>query len=311
MQAATDEVVLVRAAVESRVLVSADTDFGALLARSKKASPSVLLIRRLAGRRAAEQSAIIRANLDQVAEDLSAGAIVVLSDEWVRIRPLPLLRRWSCPAKRIILWPAPPHEHSPLGRCASSQERATHVPHARVPGGCSRSHHGHSPASDLLHRPRRSPADRETDLPSWSCRFDPGRPLHLLLVISSHRSAPAVALARARPADRAASAAARRAAARRRDTSHPGRPRHPRQASKPRAANRTRMVPRRAAATGHLGLRRSSTYRSMISSNAGSPPSAPSTCPPSHTSPSTDSSSWPLASAPTSPSGSAAPTTRS
>ena len=90
MQAATDEVVLVRAAVESRVLVSADTDFGALLARSKKASPSVLLIRRLAGRRAAEQSAIIRANLDQVAEDLSAGAIVVLSDEWVRIRPLPL-----------------------------------------------------------------------------------------------------------------------------------------------------------------------------------------------------------------------------
>ena len=90
MQAATDEVVLARAAAESRVLVSADTDFGGLLARSKAASPSVLLIRRLAGRRAAEQSAIIRANLDQVAEDLSTGAIVVLSDEWVRIRPLPL-----------------------------------------------------------------------------------------------------------------------------------------------------------------------------------------------------------------------------
>jgi predicted nuclease of predicted toxin-antitoxin system len=51
----------------------------------------VLLIRRLAGRRAADQSAIIQANLEQVAEDLTAGAIVVLSDEWVRIRPLPLL----------------------------------------------------------------------------------------------------------------------------------------------------------------------------------------------------------------------------
>ena len=90
MQAATDEVVLARAAAESRVLVSADTDFGGLLARSKAARPSVLLIRRLAGRRAAEQSAIIRANLDQVTDDLSTGAIVVLSDEWVRIRPLPL-----------------------------------------------------------------------------------------------------------------------------------------------------------------------------------------------------------------------------
>ncbi len=90
LQAATDEVVLARAALEGRVLISADTDFGSLLARSGSASPSVLLIRRLAGRRAAEQLAIIEANLDQTADDLNAGAIVVLSDEWVRIRRLPL-----------------------------------------------------------------------------------------------------------------------------------------------------------------------------------------------------------------------------
>ena len=74
MQAAPDPAVLQRALVDERVLVSADTDFGGLLPRSRATGPSVLLIRRLAGRRAAEQSAIILANLDQIAEDLTAGA---------------------------------------------------------------------------------------------------------------------------------------------------------------------------------------------------------------------------------------------
>ncbi len=57
MQAAPDAAVLQRARVDERVLVSADTDFGGLLSRSRATGPSVLLIRRLAGRRAAEQSA--------------------------------------------------------------------------------------------------------------------------------------------------------------------------------------------------------------------------------------------------------------
>jgi predicted nuclease of predicted toxin-antitoxin system len=69
--------------------VSADTDFGALLSRSGAKLPSVLLIRRLVGRRAAEQAATILANLPAVTEDLEAGAIVVLTDDWVRIRRLP------------------------------------------------------------------------------------------------------------------------------------------------------------------------------------------------------------------------------
>lgn len=91
LQAATDEVVLARARDERRVLVSADTDFGALLAHSGAAFPSVLLMRRLTGRRAAEQAATILANLPAVSADLEAGAVVVLTDEWVRIRRLPML----------------------------------------------------------------------------------------------------------------------------------------------------------------------------------------------------------------------------
>jgi predicted nuclease of predicted toxin-antitoxin system len=90
LQAATDGIVLERAQTENRVLVSADADFGTLLARSHAASPSILLIRRLTGRRAADQFEIIQANLPYVADDLAAGAVVVISDYRVRVRRLPL-----------------------------------------------------------------------------------------------------------------------------------------------------------------------------------------------------------------------------
>lgn len=87
---APDPVVLEYARSDGCVLISADTDFGALLARSRADRPSVILIRRLVGRRAADQSAIILANLSQVAEDLAAGAVVVVGDDSIRIRRLPM-----------------------------------------------------------------------------------------------------------------------------------------------------------------------------------------------------------------------------
>ena len=90
MQAALDEAVLERARADGQVLISADTDFGGLLARSGASNPSVILIRRLVGRRAAEQASIILANLDQVAEDLTAGAVVVLHEDLLRVRRLPM-----------------------------------------------------------------------------------------------------------------------------------------------------------------------------------------------------------------------------
>ena len=81
VQAAPDKAVLECARADGQVLISADTDFGGLLARSRASNPSVILIRRLVGRRAAEQASIILANLDQVAEDLTAGAVVVLHED--------------------------------------------------------------------------------------------------------------------------------------------------------------------------------------------------------------------------------------
>ena len=90
MRDAPDPAVLEYTRSEECVLIFADTDFGALLARSQASRPSVILIRRLTERRAAEQSAIVQANLPQVAEDLAAGAVVVLGDDSIRIRRLPM-----------------------------------------------------------------------------------------------------------------------------------------------------------------------------------------------------------------------------
>ena len=90
LQSAPDEVVLQRARDEGRVLISADTDFGALLARQHAPRPSVLLLRRATPRRAVDQARLILANLPAIEDDLTAGAVVILSDNRLRIRRLPL-----------------------------------------------------------------------------------------------------------------------------------------------------------------------------------------------------------------------------
>ena len=87
---ASDDVVMATARAEQRVLVSADTDFGAILARTRAASPSFILMRRAANERPAEQAALVLNNLEAVAEDLDAGAVVVLGERTLRIRRLPL-----------------------------------------------------------------------------------------------------------------------------------------------------------------------------------------------------------------------------
>ena len=90
MREAPDDVVLAAARDADAVLISADTDFGELLARSNANGPSVILLRRQEGRRASKIASLIVANLQAVADDLASGAIVVLDDDRVRIRSLPL-----------------------------------------------------------------------------------------------------------------------------------------------------------------------------------------------------------------------------
>ena len=89
MSMAPDDEVLAVAHQTGAVLVSSDTDFGELLARSNAAEPSAILLRRQEGRRADDIAALIAANLEALADDLSAGALVVLDNERIRVRSLP------------------------------------------------------------------------------------------------------------------------------------------------------------------------------------------------------------------------------
>jgi predicted nuclease of predicted toxin-antitoxin system len=90
LRAASDRLVLQAARDDDRVLVSADTDFGTLLAASHEPGPSVVLVRRVIGRRVEQLAGLLVANLPQVADDLRDGSIVVIGDDSVRVRRLPI-----------------------------------------------------------------------------------------------------------------------------------------------------------------------------------------------------------------------------
>jgi predicted nuclease of predicted toxin-antitoxin system len=89
MQSASDESIFELAAQQGRIVLSADTDFGTLLAQRQSGSPSVVLFRRSTQRYPQRQLELLLANLGNIEEDLNAGALVIFEQARIRVRSLP------------------------------------------------------------------------------------------------------------------------------------------------------------------------------------------------------------------------------
>ena len=90
LEKAEDLVIFERAKDEYRIILSADTDFGALLAQRKESFPSIVLFRRSSQRQPQIQLRLLLANLDSIREFLDQGSLIVIEENRIRVHSLPI-----------------------------------------------------------------------------------------------------------------------------------------------------------------------------------------------------------------------------
>jgi predicted nuclease of predicted toxin-antitoxin system len=88
-QSASDIEVFELAVKEDRILISADTDFGTLLATRRTKKPSLVLFRRSL-RHPDNQASFLLSNLPNMEQPLKEGSVIILEDSRIRIRSLPI-----------------------------------------------------------------------------------------------------------------------------------------------------------------------------------------------------------------------------
>lgn len=88
--AATDIEITTYAAAEQRIIVTSDSDFGSILARTGQRSPSIVLLRHHNGATPERQFELIETALSAAAGELTEGAIVTISRARLRVRRLPI-----------------------------------------------------------------------------------------------------------------------------------------------------------------------------------------------------------------------------
>ena len=87
---ASDESIFQWCLENDHVVVSADTDFGILLAQCRGSKPSVLLLRRIAQQKPRVIANILLVNLLAITEPLEGGSVVVIEENRIRVRSLPI-----------------------------------------------------------------------------------------------------------------------------------------------------------------------------------------------------------------------------
>src|SRR5262245_21821080 len=92
LQHADDDAIFDRAAAEGRILVTADADFGTLLAVRSSRQPSVIQFRGEGSRTPDALARTLLANLAQLVDSLENGCIVTFEPARVRVRLLPIPR---------------------------------------------------------------------------------------------------------------------------------------------------------------------------------------------------------------------------
>ncbi len=90
MQAARDERILEKAFEENRIILSADSDFGTLLARLNASRPSFILFREANLVRAEDYANLLLPNLAPLLSELERGCIAVFRSGLLRLRRLPI-----------------------------------------------------------------------------------------------------------------------------------------------------------------------------------------------------------------------------